>query len=136
MVSCPSSSASTFRCPNEGRWLPNPIRLRGRNIPIPRRKSSTLKQQNNENSLTLPGGIVHFRNLDTQALRVGPSFLGVKKERPAIAQPRQGTEHGVFGSKSLTFTPAPIATNRKGSSVVELENVTLCARRNPLFSYL
>ena len=54
-----------------------------------------MKQRNNEtaateNSLKLPGGIVHFRNLDTQARQVGPSFLGVKKERPATAQPHQG----------------------------------------------
>ena len=38
-----------------------------------------------ENSLTLPGGIVNFRNLDTQASQMGPSFLSVKKERPDSA---------------------------------------------------
>ena len=32
-----------------------------------------------------------------------------KKERSAIARPRQGIEHGAFGSRSLTFTPAPTA---------------------------
>ena len=64
---------------------------RERNIPIPYvRKSSTVKQLTMKNSSTLPGGIVHFQNLDTEAPQVGPSFLGVKKERPAIARPRQG----------------------------------------------
>ena len=62
-----------------------------------------------KNSRTLPGGIVHFRNLDTQAPQVGPSFLGVKKERPATAQPQQELEHGAFDPKLLTFTPVPIA---------------------------
>ena len=37
------------------------------------------------------------------------SFLGVKKERPAIAQPRQGIEHGVLSRNSQTFAPVPIA---------------------------
>ena len=60
-------------------------------------------------SLTLPGGIVHFRNLDTQASQVGPSFLGVKKERPAMAQPRKGIKHGALSQNSQTFAPAPIA---------------------------
>ena len=76
-----------------------------------------------KNSRTLPGGIVHFRNLDTQAPQVGPSFLGVKKERPAIAQPRQGFEHGAFGPKSLTFTPAPIAPTVSSKSADLLEIV-------------
>ena len=40
--------------------------------------------------------------------QVGPSFLGVKKERPAIAQPQQGLEHGALSQKSQTFTPVPI----------------------------
>ena len=62
-----------------------------------------------KNSRTLLGGIVHFRNLDTQAPQVGPSFLGVKKEMPAIAQPQQGLEHGASSRNSQTFTPVPIA---------------------------
>ena len=62
-----------------------------------------------KNSRTLPGGIVHFRNLDTQAPQVGPSFLGIKKERPDIAQPQQGLEHGTSSRNSQTFTPVPIA---------------------------
>ena len=37
------------------------------------------------------------------------SFLGVEKERPAIAKPRQGFEHGALSLKSQTFAPAPIA---------------------------
>ena len=57
----------------------------------------------------LPGGIAHFQNLDTQAPQVGPSFLGVKKERPAIAQPHKGIEHGASIRNSQTFTPMPIA---------------------------
>ena len=55
-------------------------------------------------SRTLPGGIVHFRNLDTQPPQVGPSFLGT-----AIAQPQQGLEHGSSSRNSQTFTPVPIA---------------------------
>ena len=62
-----------------------------------------------KNSRTIPGGIVRFRKLDTQAPQVGPSFLGVKNERPAIAQPQQGLEHGAFEPKLVTFTPVPIA---------------------------
>ena len=62
-----------------------------------------------KNSRKLPGGIVHFRNLDTQAPQVGHSFLGVKKERPAIAQPQQGLEHGALSQTSHTFSPMPIA---------------------------
>ena len=66
-------------------------RSREHNIPISYvHKSSTVKQQTNENSRTLPGDIVYFRNLDTQAPQVGPSFLGVKKERSAIARPHKG----------------------------------------------
>ena len=38
LVSRPSSSASTFPYPNKSRLLRNPIHLRGRNIPIPRKK--------------------------------------------------------------------------------------------------
>ena len=33
----------------------------------------------------------------------------VKKERPAIAQPQQGLEHGASSQNSQTFTPVPIA---------------------------
>ena len=62
-----------------------------------------------ENSLTLPGGIVHFQNVDTQAPQVGPSFLGANKERAAIAHPRQGIEHSALISHFQTFAPAPIA---------------------------
>ena len=62
-----------------------------------------------KNSRTLPGGIVHFRNLDTQAPEVRPSFLGVKKERPTNAQPQQGLEHGASSRNSQSFTPVPIA---------------------------
>ena len=47
--------------------------------------------------------------LDTQAPQVGPSFLGVKKESPAIAQPQQGLEHGASSRNSQKFTPVPIA---------------------------
>ena len=61
-----------------------------------------------KNSRTLPGGIVHFRNLDTQAPQVGPSLLGVRKERSAIVQPQQGLGHGAFEPELLTFTPVPI----------------------------
>ena len=62
-----------------------------------------------KNSRTLPGGIVHFQNLDTQAPQVGPSFFGVKKERPAIAQPQQGLEHGASSRNSQRFAPVHIA---------------------------
>ena len=61
-----------------------------------------------KNSRTIPGGIVRFRKLDTQAPQVGPSFLGVKNERPAIAQPQQGLEHGASSQNSQTFTHVPI----------------------------
>ena len=60
-------------------------------------------------SLTLPCGIVRFQNLDTQAPQVEPLFFGIKKERPAIAQPRQGIEHGTSSQNSQTFAPVPIA---------------------------
>ena len=66
-----------------------------------------------KNSRTLLGGIVHFWNFDTQAPQVGPSFLGVKKERPAIARPQQGIEHGASSRNSQTFTPVPIAPHPK-----------------------
>ena len=62
-----------------------------------------------KNSRALPGGIVHFRNLDTQAPQVGPSFLGIKKERPAIVQPQQGIDHGASSRNSQMFAPVPIA---------------------------
>ena len=62
-----------------------------------------------KNSHTLPGGIVHFRNLDTHTPQMGPSFLDVKKERPAIAQPQQGFEHSASSQNSQTFAPVPIA---------------------------
>ena len=62
-----------------------------------------------KNSVTLPVSIVHFRNLDTQVPQVGPSFLGVKIERPAIAQPRQGIEHCALSSRYQVFALAPIA---------------------------
>ena len=52
---------------------------------------------------------MRFRNFNTQAPQVGPSFLGVEKERPAIAQPHQGIEHGALSQNSQTFTPVPIA---------------------------
>ena len=61
-----------------------------------------------KNSGTLPDGIVHFRNLDTQAPQVGPSFLGVENKRPAIAQPHQGIGHNASSRNSQTFTPVPI----------------------------
>ena len=65
------------------------------NIPIPYVRKLVLRNNGTmENSRTLPDGIVHFRNFDTQAPQMGPSFLGVEKERPAIAQPHQGIEHG------------------------------------------
>ena len=51
---------------------------------------------------------MHFRNLDTQALQVGPSFLGVKKERPAITQPHHEIEHGASSRNSQAFTPVPV----------------------------
>ena len=57
----------------------------------------------------LPGGIVHFRNLDTQDPQVGPSFLGVKQEKVCYRATSAGFEHGAFGPKPLTFTPEPIA---------------------------
>ena len=60
-------------------------------------------------SRTLPGGIVHFRNFETQAFQVRPSFLGIKKEKPAIAQPQQGIEHGASIQNSQTFTSVLIA---------------------------
>ena len=53
----------------------------------------------------LPGGIVNFWNLDTQPPQVGPSFLGVKKERPANPQSQQGLEHGASSRSSQTSTP-------------------------------
>ena len=62
-----------------------------------------------ENSLTLLGGIVHFQNLDTQPPQVGPSFLGAKKENPAIGPPRQGVEYSASSQNSQTFTPVSIA---------------------------
>ena len=37
------------------------------------------------------------------------SFLGAKKERPAVAQPRQGFEHGALIRDSQMFAPVPIA---------------------------
>ena len=40
---------------------------------------------------------------------MGPSFLGVKKEKVCYRATSSGFEHGAFGSKSLTFTPEPIA---------------------------
>ena len=61
-----------------------------------------------KNSRTLPGGIVHFWNLDTQAPQVGPSFLGVKKEKVCYRATSAWFEHGAFGPKPLTFTPEPI----------------------------
>ena len=63
-----------------------------------------------KNSRLLPGGIVHFQNFDKQAPQLGPSFLGVEKKRPAIAQPHQEIEHGALSRNSQTFTPVPIAS--------------------------
>ena len=75
----PSSSASTFRFQNDDIWLPTPIRPRGRNIPIPTQENLVLRNNGRmKKSIALPGGIVHFRNLDTQAPQVGPSFLASK----------------------------------------------------------
>ena len=62
-----------------------------------------------KNSLTLPGGIVHFQNLEMQPPQGGPSFLGVKKERPAMAPPQRGIEHSALSSRSQMFAHAPIA---------------------------
>ena len=61
-----------------------------------------------KNSRTLPGDIVHFQNLDTQASQVGPSFLGVKKEQVCYRAASAGFEYGAFGPKPLTFTPESI----------------------------
>ena len=65
-----------------------------------------------KNSRTLPGGIVHFRNLATQAPQVGPSFLGAKQEKVCYRAASAGFEHGAFGSKPLTFTPELITLLR------------------------
>ena len=59
---------------------------------------------------------------------MGPSFLGVKKERPAIAQPHQGIEHGASSRNSQMFTPVPIALCR-GVLVVDVYiGVLMCLR--------
>ena len=60
-----------------------------------------------ENSRTLPDGIVHFRNFDTQAPRWGLHSWVSKKKRPAIAQPHQGTEHGA-SSRVGTLRGSPL----------------------------
>jgi len=69
---------------------------------------------NKKNSLTPSGGNVHSASgiFDTQAPQVGPSFLGVKKEKVCYRATSSGFEHGAFESKSLTFTPEPIAPPR------------------------
>ena len=82
-----------------------------------------------KNSRTLLDGIVHFRNFDTQAPQVRPSFLGVKKERPAIAQPPQGLEHGASSRNSQTFTPVPIAPECLCSKTNLLEIVLMSSPR-------
>ena len=40
---------------------------------------------------------------------MGPSFLGVEKEKACYRAASSGFEHGAFGSKPLTFIPEPIA---------------------------
>ena len=55
---------------------------RDSNIPIPYvRKSSTVKQRNNEKQPHATGCVVHSRNLDTQAPQVGPFILGRRKRK-------------------------------------------------------
>ena len=50
-----------------------------------------------------------FQNFRHTGLLGGAFILGVKKERPANAQPQQGLEHGALRRNSQTFTPVPIA---------------------------
>ena len=59
---------------------------------------------------------VHLWSLDTQPPQVEPSFLGVKKERPAIAQPRQGIKQSASSRNSLTFAPTRIASEKDVSA--------------------
>ena len=84
-----------------------------------------------KNSRTLLGGIVHFRNFDTHAPQVGPSFLSVIKEKAAIAQPHQGIEHGALSRNSQMFTPVPITptsifvTNLLAGAALVYPNISL-----------
>ena len=92
-----------------------------------------------KNSRTLPGGLVHFRNLDTQAPQVGPSFLGVKMEDLLHRSlDRESNIGSASSSRSQMFAPAPIAvqyslTNHQDcSATYSLISHNLFPRKNLL----